>query len=267
MSVLARAGCRFCAAAARGWPWIAVAALSWLGGCRPKSVDFDAADEAASAPNGSRKVRVVFDNGGPVAVDPRGPTAAARMPAAASAHPPSQVGASLSWDVPTHWKKVAPASPMRLAQYQVPHSAGDDIDAELAVFYFGPSGAGSHDETMMRWVSTFDPESAARAVRSSRTIGAMDVKFVEVSGTYDAAKAMVNAPASDASARSDSSLLGAIVQAVDGPYYFKLIGPRKTVSGARTDFEKLIASCRPSQSLSPHSVDAGASAAPSSRSR
>jgi hypothetical protein len=40
-------------------------------------------------------------------------------------------------------------------------------------------------------------------------------------------------------------LLGAIAHATDGPWFFRMVGPRATVEASRADFDALIASIAP----------------------
>jgi hypothetical protein len=217
-----------------------VLALLLLGACRSES---GAPQELPPPPNGTKKVQVTFDqNGNPVMPG---------LPAVASAAAPSQpqvappdVKGGLKCDAPTDWKSVQPSSAMRMAQYQVPRVGGDTEDGELALFYFGNSGAGGIDETFKRWTAAFDAESSGKAKRTTRKASGQDVEEIEVAGTFDTGKTMSGTMGTDSGARKESALLGAILQTTDGPYYFKLTGPTKTVTGARKAFDKMLDSCK-----------------------
>ena len=72
---------------------------------------------------------------------------------------------------------------MRVAQYALPHAAGDTQDAELVVYYFGGSG-GTVEANIERWVGQMQqPDgrpSSAVAKRQSRTVNGLKVTLVDV---------------------------------------------------------------------------------------
>jgi hypothetical protein len=217
-----------------------------VAGCKSQAAPGGEAFGGAGAPNGTKKVKVVFVGGEPAVADSRTPPAKPPpAPAPAPALAPEARG-TLTWDAPAQWQRTTPSSAMRLAQYSVPRAAGDAQDGELAVFFFGPQGAGSVDETFGRWLAPFDEKAREKASRSSRKVGTFEVATLEAQGSYEASKSAMGAgsPGGDAGALQAAGLLGAVVRAHDGVYYFKLIGPPKTVDGARKAFSKMIESCR-----------------------
>jgi len=168
--------------------------------------------------------------------------------------PPPEARAGLTCDAPSDWKPTAPSSAMRLAQFIVPRAKGDSEDGELAVFYFGPQGAGDANVTFERWAGAFDEAARSKAKQSTRKAAGMDVRFFEVVGTFDASKAMAPMMGADAGGPSkEMTLVGAILNAPDGPYYYKLSGPKATIAAARPGFDKMLDACKV----------AGASPAPS----
>jgi hypothetical protein len=130
---------------------------------------------------------------------------------------------------------------MRAAEYLVPHAASDAADAECIVITFGPSQGGGVDENIDRWVGQFASPTAG-PTRTQRTVNGMQVTRVEVAGTFTPMQ-MPGAPAQ--AARGASRLLGAIVQAPSGLWFFKLTGPDATVKAAAADFDAMIDSARP----------------------
>ena len=46
----------------------------------------------------------------------------------------------MAFDPPPEWIAVPVSSPMRVARFTLPKTAGDAEDADLTVFYFGGSG-------------------------------------------------------------------------------------------------------------------------------
>lgn len=197
-------------------------------------------------PNGTRKVRVTFDHEGNPMI---GGSSGAIAPRAhghrsGAGAPPLESRGTLSCDAPGEWTRTAPASTMRLAQYLVPRAKGDTEDAELAVFYFGERGAGDPDETFGRWAGAFDDAARADAKRSVRKTAGMDAWFMEILGAYDASRAMAPMGGADAGRPKETLLVGAIVAAADGPYYFKLSGPKATVMAAKPGFDRMLESCK-----------------------
>jgi hypothetical protein len=129
---------------------------------------------------------------------------------------------------------------MRAAEYRVPRAgagAGPDpaADAECTVITFGKGMGGSVDDNIDRWVKQLDGASAP--VRTTRTVHGMQVTRVEATGTYLGMQ-MPGAPASPP--RPGSRLIGAIVEAPGGSWYFKLTGPDATVKAAAAEFDALV---------------------------
>jgi hypothetical protein len=137
-------------------------------------------------------------------------------------------GPGVEWKVPSKWVAGPPRS-MRLATYAIG-------DAECAVFYFGPNQGGAVDANIDRWAGQF--EGAPNPKREIRTVHGMTVTRVEIDGAY-------LSPGTDMQSQGTKPgwrLLGAIVQAPQGPVFFKLTGPKGTVGGATKDFDALLAS-------------------------
>lgn len=210
--------------------------------------------EPPAPPNNSKKVKVTFDPAGNPVVEgsavarpnPRMPGQHGAMPGQPGAMPPPpESRGALVCDAPPEWKRTAPASAMRLSQFIVPRAKGDTEDGELAVFYFGNSGAGGIDETFERWASAFDDVARSKATQTTRKAAGMDARFFEVVGTFDASKTMAPMMGADAGGPpKEMALLGAILAAPDGPYYFKLSGPKATIAAARPAFDKMLDACK-----------------------
>ncbi len=130
---------------------------------------------------------------------------------------------------------------MRVAEYSVPRVGGDAADAECTVITFGAGQGGSVESNVQRWIRQFDPVSAPPSQTTTRT-GGMPVTRVEVTGSYHPMM-MPGAPAG-ASVQPGSRLVGAIVEAPSGSWFFKLTGPDATVKAATHDFDAMIASVR-----------------------
>jgi hypothetical protein len=142
--------------------------------------------------------------------------------------------------VPAEWTEITPSSSMRKAQYALPKVAGDGEDGELAVFYFGPGQGGSVEANIERWIGQISqPDGSSskdKAKTNKKEIGGMPVTLVDVSGTYSAGM-MSNAPP-----RQGYRMLAAVAETTEGPWFFKLTGPEKTIAKWSSSFDQLISS-------------------------
>ena len=152
--------------------------------------------------------------------------------------------AGLTFTAPAAWKSVPTSSSMRVAQYALPHAAGDTVDAELVVYYFGGSG-GTVEANIERWVGQMQqpdgrPSSAA-AKRQSRTLNGMKVTLVDVPGTY---VAEVTPGSTQRHNSPNFHLRAAVIETANGPYFIKLTGPAKTVAASEKAFESFLGSVK-----------------------
>jgi hypothetical protein len=177
-------------------------------------------------------------------------SSAMAMPAMPAGHPPvtgsgsiaagsSGVAApagpeDLAYDVPSTWVSAPNPSPMRKATFKVPKAGGDTEDAELAVSAAG----GGVEPNIKRWEQQFGD---AKAKTEPRNPNGLKVTVVEIKGSV-AAGGMMGMPA--AAAKEHQMLLGAVVDAGDRQHFFKMVGGEKTVTAAKKDFDKFVASLR-----------------------
>ena len=142
--------------------------------------------------------------------------------------------------VPADWTEQTPSSSMRKAQYALTKVSGDGEDGELAVFYFGPGQGGSVEANIERWIGQISqPDGSSskdKAKTNKKEIGGMPVTLVDVSGTYSAGM-MSNAPP-----RQGYRMLAAVAETTEGPWFFKLTGPEKTIAKWSSSFDQFIAS-------------------------
>jgi hypothetical protein len=153
---------------------------------------------------------------------------------------PAPSGRELHWTDPVGWRRVQPASSMRRAQYAIP-GAGEGQDAELAVFWFGAGQGGSIEENIRRWHGQFTQDGAAPASPNpmqDRTVHGLVVHLTERFGRFGGTMAAPGAPAPPP--RDDWGMLGAIVETDQGPWFFKMTGPRATINAARARFDDLV---------------------------
>lgn len=147
-----------------------------------------------------------------------------------------------TFQAPAAWKSTKPTSPMRKAQLKVEAAKGDAEGAELIVFVF-PGGAGSVESNIQRWEKTFkdkdgnSPKAAVKKVKGKN----IEVNRVELAGHYYPTAFPGQPKQPD---HEKYQLLGAIVTTDEAGYFLRLVGPEKTVSEARNDFDKLIESIK-----------------------
>ncbi len=159
-----------------------------------------------------------------------GASAPAGASAVASAAPAAGPG-EIAWDAPPAWQSAPNPNPMRKATYKIPKTGGDADDAELTV----SSASGGVEANIKRWEMQF---AQAKAKAEPRNPNGLKVTLVEIKGTYSSG-GMMGGPATP---KKDQMLLGAIVDAGETQHFFKLVGGEKTVTAAKKDFEKLVAS-------------------------
>ena len=136
---------------------------------------------------------------------------------------------TLRYDAPTEWTESPSRSPMRVTQFVLPRVPGDPEDAELVVFYFGGSG-GSVDANLQRWIGQMEQPDGRPSFEAAATIGfdagGLAVTLLEVPGIYVAA---VRPGSTERFNKPDYRLMAAVVESPAGPYFFKLVGPDRTV--------------------------------------
>jgi hypothetical protein len=143
--------------------------------------------------------------------------------------------AGIQWTVPAGWTAGA-SRPMRVATYAIPARSGGAA-GECAVFHFGLGRGGGVEENISRWAGQF--EGSPAPVRRDETIGGFRVHRVAIAGTYLSPGGM----------RMESQgklpgyrLLGAIVEAPQGPVFFKCTGPAATLTAAEKPFDGMLRS-------------------------
>lgn len=141
---------------------------------------------------------------------------------------------------PPGWKRTAPGA-MRAVSFEVPPVAGDTEAGDLGVFYFGPDQGGGVEKNVKRWRDSFPDVPDDAVLRSQRKPSGLVQHIVEIAdGTYQSGM-----PGGPKSPKPGYALLGAIVEAPSGHYYFKLTGPKATVAAAKPAFLRLLDSVKP----------------------
>jgi hypothetical protein len=154
----------------------------------------------------------------------------------------------LALAVPPAWKAEPTTSGMRAAQWKIPGAKGAG-DAELVAFYFGAQGAGSAADNIQRWAEQFDAGGhPAQPKKSTRTLAGMQSTLVELEGRYVSSMTPGGPEKQD---KPDHMMLGLIIETPQGPYYYKLTGPKATVESVRASFAQMVANIRPAAADAP----------------
>jgi hypothetical protein len=144
--------------------------------------------------------------------------------------------------VPAEWIEQTPSSSMRKAQYALPKAEGDSEDGELTVFYFGLGQGGSVEANIDRWIGQISqPDGSSskdKAKTTRKEVLALPVTLVDVGGTYSAGMMSPGPP------RPGYRLMGAVVETSEGPWFFKLVGPEKTIAKWAPSFDFFVGSFR-----------------------
>ena len=143
-------------------------------------------------------------------------------------------------EVPAEWTIKMVTSNMRVADYII----GAD-EAELVIYYFGQTGAGSLEANLDRWFGQFQqadgkPTKDVAKIEKAK-FGGQEATVVSVGGHYhaDAIPGMGTGQPVD---KQDQALLAAIVASPSGPYYFKLVGNKKTIDANAAKFRAMLTS-------------------------
>jgi hypothetical protein len=177
---------------------------------------------------------------------PRAAPAASVVPAippapvapANTGEPKRQLG--VTWVAPEKWKLIPPGAGMRHASYEIPAAAGDKEPGDLGIFYFGADKGGAADSNVKRWIAQFEGVDEKKIKRSDRTVNGIVQHLVEISdGTYKSGM-----PGGPTTPKKGFAMIAAIVEAPTGNHFFKLVGPKKTVTGARAAFLDMLESVK-----------------------
>lgn len=155
-----------------------------------------------------------------------------------SAHhaPGSFPAPEISWTKPSNWLEGAP-NPVRAATYRAPGAAGE---AEVTVFYFGPSSGGGVEANISRWLAQFEGIRPDDAERDQLRVQGFQATTVRVrSGTFSSGM-----PGGPTTPKENYGLYAAVVETPSGAYFFKMTGPKETVTQEEHNFLELLESVR-----------------------
>jgi len=152
---------------------------------------------------------------------------------------------SIQFTAPAGWVKETPSSSMRKGQYRLPHAEGDAEDAELTVFNFGPGQGGSVDSNIDRWVGQFANSDGSPIDKEGKVnekiVNGKTVTIVDVSGTFITSMGPMMASGPP---KPNYRMLAAIIDSSQGPWFFKLTGPEKTIEKWESSFDEFTETLR-----------------------
>ena len=152
----------------------------------------------------------------------------------------------LSFRVPADWIQQTPASSMRKAQFEIPAKNDDKEAASLVVYYFGPNQGGSVEANLKRWEQQFEvPEGTSLAEvkkMEEKRLAGLNVTILELAGAYVAPISPRNPNVRHN--KPNFRLFAAVVETVDGPFFFKILGPKGTVTKHEGAFDGFLASVK-----------------------
>lgn len=142
---------------------------------------------------------------------------------------------------PAAWKKEEAANAMRAYQFVVPKADGDKEDATLVISYFGPGGGGGVPANLERWKGQFEPPAGKTIADVFKVeklkVGAVPATYVDVQGTH-LFKARPFDPNAQVEKKADYRMIAVVFESPKGPYFFRLVGPAKTVAANKAKFDE-----------------------------
>jgi hypothetical protein len=127
---------------------------------------------------------------------------------------------------------------MRLATYLLP------LQASCAIFYFGRGQGGSIHANLQRWAGQFSASSPDAAppkpLIQKRQHNGLSFHTIQLQGRYSESMRPMAQQAPQPS--SEKSMWGMIVEAPDGPVFFKCIGDHNAIRTAQPALEALLLS-------------------------
>jgi hypothetical protein len=143
-----------------------------------------------------------------------------------------------AWKVPSKWMNQITGGGMRLATYIVP-GASTGLDAECAVYYFGPGKGGGVEPNLQRWIGEFT--KLDKHDMSNRDVAGVKINEVDVRGTYASHGMQAG---QEQAPHENWALQGAIAETPNGDIFFKMTGPSATVGAASKDFDAMLNSMK-----------------------
>ena len=171
------------------------------------------------------------------------PHAGMKMPGTEQTQMPAQGGLDYEGmlaGLPDGWKRVDPASSMRVAQVNIAPAKGDTAVAELVFFHF-PGTGGSADANIKRWQGQYtgpkgEPGESISKV-DTMMVGLLKVVTTDVTGTQLASASMGMGAAKDL---PNYRMIASVIETPSGNWFIKITGPKNTVAANESKIRDFI---------------------------
>lgn len=155
------------------------------------------------------------------------PTALLLVPCLLSADEPAAKTADvkvkeITLKIPDTWKQEEPSNKLRLAQFVLPKAEGDKEATSLVISAF--PGGGGVDQNLPRWLGEFSPDGRSVKMTSGKSKQGEYI-LVDIKGTH-VGSSFAKRPAP----LEDARMLSVFLKTEEDGYYFKLVGPEKSVA-------------------------------------
>jgi hypothetical protein len=151
----------------------------------------------------------------------------------------SEEVAGLRFSVPKGWQRMRPSSLLFAAQFRIPRARHDKEDGELVLFQFEDEKGGPVSDIVERWYAQFSqPDGRASkeaAVVTTRAVNRLTVKTIDLSGSYRPQMGPM-----EHVSKAGYRLLAAVVDGDGERWYWRAVGPAKTIEDAQKGFDTLI---------------------------
>jgi hypothetical protein len=149
---------------------------------------------------------------------------------------------SVALEVPGEWRAEKAKGPKSLkAAFRLEAADGDKDPAHATLWYFGEKG--SVDKSVSVFAKMFGT-TPDKVKKESLDVGGMKATTCEIAGSFTEAQGKKKDKAADP--KPGYKLIAAIIEAPDGPWVARLVGPEKTVEKNRETFLKWVKSAHAS---------------------
>lgn len=142
---------------------------------------------------------------------------------------------------PKSWRSQPTATAERVYQFEIPRAEGDEHNGQLLIFYFGPGGGGGVQANIDRWKGMIKPADGATAADAYKVtefkVGDVKVTQLEATGTYTFKRRPFD-PNEKGELRPNYKFIGVIFESPNGPYFIRMVGPKKTIDAHREGFDE-----------------------------
>jgi hypothetical protein len=142
--------------------------------------------------------------------------------------PPRTGPAADRFKAPEGWQSEAPSSGMRVAQFRLPRADGDTADGEAAVF---GNIMGSTTANIDRWRGQFAEVAHGKDSLEEVTEGLKGkVTLLDITGKYGGGMGTPMPGAPKEAEPATTRMMAAVIEAKDGTFYVKVLGPPNTIA-------------------------------------